>query len=288
MKFILPMAFSDPTHGIEVAKACEEAGWGGVAVSDHVVYPEQCKSTYPYTEDGSMRWVRETPWPDPWVLIPAMAAVTTTLRFYTNIFVLPMRNPFLVAKTVGTAAVVSGNRVTLGIGMGWMEDEFELCEQPFRRRGRRADEMVDVMRKLWTGEVVEHHGAFYDFGPLSMQPAPTERIPLWIGGLSEKALDRVGRIGDGWVSDVHTTVELKEIIAKIQGYRAKHGRADEPLEVFGAAEDAFDLDGFRRLRDAGVTHVGMMPWIFYGGSIDDLGEKVDSIHRFGEDFIAKL
>ena len=100
-----------------------------------------------------------------------MAAVTERLRFFTNVYVLPMRNPFVVAKTVGTAAVLSGNRVSLGIGMGWCEEEFELLEQPFRRRGKRADEMLDLLRALWTGEMIEHHGEFYDVAPARDEPA---------------------------------------------------------------------------------------------------------------------
>ena len=157
-----------------------------------------------------------TPWPDPWVTIAFLAGQTTTLRFFTNIYVLPARPPVAVAKLVGTAAVLSGNRVALGIGMGWMEEEFEAMEQPFAGRGRRADEMLDVIRTLWTGEVVEHHGAHYDLPPLEVQPVPSEPVPVWVGGTSDAALRRAAR-NDGWISDLHTTDELRAIRARIDG-----------------------------------------------------------------------
>ncbi len=288
MKFVTSLAFSDPTHFCDVARAADDCGWHGIVVSDHVVHPEKIESPYPYTRDGSTRWQAPAPWPDPWVAVGAMAAVTERIRFTTGVYVLPLRNPFVVAKAVSTAAVMSGDRVTLGVGVGWMKDEFDLLGQSFRNRGRRMDEMIEVMRTLWAGGMVEHHGEYYDFGRLQMSPAPKARIPIVIGGLSEPALRRVGRLGDGWISDIHTTQELREIVAKIRAYRDEYGRADTPLEIVAACSDAFDADGFRRLEDVGVTHVQTMPWLMYGGSTDSLDDKVDGIRRFANDVIDKL
>ncbi len=288
MKFVTSLAFSDPTHFCDVARAADDCGWDGIVVSDHVVHPEKIESPYPYTRDGSTRWQAPAPWPDPWVAVGAMAAVTERIRFYTGVYVLPLRNPFVVAKAVSTAAVMSGDRVTLGVGVGWMKDEFDLLQQSFRNRGRRMDEMIEVMRTLWAGGMVEHHGEYYDFDRLQMSPAPKARIPIVIGGLSEPALRRVGRLGDGWISDIHTTQELREIVAKIHAYRDEYGRAGTPLEIVAACSDAFDADGFRRLEDVGVTHVQTMPWLMYGGSTDSLDDKVDGIRRFANDVIDKL
>jgi len=288
MKFVTSLAFSDPTHFCEIARAADACGWDGIVVSDHVVHPEKIESPYPYTRDGSTRWEAPAPWPDPWVAVGAMAAVTERIRFTTGIYVLPLRNPFVVAKAVSTAAVMSGDRVTLGVGVGWMKDEFDLLEQSFRNRGRRMDEMIEVMRTLWAGGMVEHHGEHYDFGRLQMSPAPKARIPILIGGLSEPALRRVGRLGDGWISDIHTTQELREIVAKIRAYRDEYGRADAPLEVVAACSDVFEADDFRRLEDIGVTHLQTMPWLMYGASTDALDDKVDGIRRFANDVIDKL
>ena len=288
MEFIASLAFQDPTHACAVAQAADECGWHGLMVSDHVVHPEKIESPYPYTKDGAPRWEAPAPWPDPWVAIGAMSAVTERIRFYTGIYVLPLRNPFVVAKAIGTAAVMSGGRVVLGVGVGWMREEFELLEQSFRQRGRRMDEMIEVMRKLWAGGMVEHHGEFYDFDRLQMSPAPVQPISILAGGLSEPALRRVGRLADGWISDIHTSDELRQIVDRIRGFRAEYGRPDAPLRIVAACSDAFDVDGFRRLEDVGVTHVQTMPWILYGGSSDSLDDKVQGLRRFADEILAKL
>jgi probable F420-dependent oxidoreductase len=288
LRFVVATAYSDPTHYCALARAAEDAGFEALAVSDHVVHPEKIASRYPYTPDGQPRFRPDTPWPDPWVAIGAMAAVTRRLRFLTNIFVLPLRNPFLVAKAVGTAAVLSGDRVALGIGVGWMEDEFRLLEQAFQGRGARCDEMIEVLRKLWTGGMVEHHGRHYDFARLQMTPAPRARIPLYVGGTSPAALRRAARLGDGWISELHPLAELRDLVARLRDLRAEHGRGDAPFHVFGAATDAFGADGYRRLEEAGVTHVLTLPWVFYGGNTDSLEKKQDGIRRFGDEVIAKL
>ena len=288
MKFVIAAAYTEPRDLLALAARADGCGWEAIAVSDHVVHPENPKTPYPYTADGSRRWPAFTPWPDPWVAIGAMAAVTKRLRFLTNVFVLPMRNPFLVAKAVGTAAVMSENRVALGVGVGWMRDEFELLGQDFGNRGRRTDEMIAVMRKLWSGRMVEHRGEFYAFEPLEMSPAPTQPIPIYFGGVSEPALRRAARLGDGWISDIHSVEELRALTAKLAGYRAEAGRAGTPWSVIAAATDAFGVDGYKRLEDAGVTHLLTMPWFFYGGPEIPLERKLDSVARFADDVIAKM
>jgi probable F420-dependent oxidoreductase len=287
MKFAVAFAFSDPREYVEMARAADAAGWDAIAVSDHVLHPERIDTRYPYTKDGALRWDAATPWPDPWVAIGAMAAATRRVRFLTNVFVLPMRNPFVVAKAVATAAVMSGGRVALGIGVGWMREEFELLGADFRTRGARADEMIEVLRKLWAGGVVEHHGRFYDFPPLRMAPAPPVRIPIYVGGTSDAAFARAARLGDGWISDVHTVAEFREISARLRALRAAHGRAEQPFEIFGSCSDAFDADGYRRLEQAGVTHLLTQPWLFYTGASLALQDKLDGLRRFADDVIAK-
>ena len=198
-----------------------------------------------------------------------------------------MRNPFIAAKMIGTAAVLSNDRVTLTIGVGWSNVEFELMGQAFRRRGKRTDEMIEVLRKLWTGEMVEHHGEFYDFERLEMNPKPKERIPIWVGGFSEPALRRAAR-NDGWLSDLQTTEDIAGCIEKVRAHRKGLGREGEPLDVMASASDAFEVNGYRRLEDLGVTHILTMPWVFYAGQTEDLQQKIDGIRRYGDDVIAKM
>jgi probable F420-dependent oxidoreductase len=283
----MSIAFSPVEHYVPLARAADESGWGYVAIADHVANPEHLESKYPYTGDGTRRWEPFTPWPDPWVMVGTMAAVTQRVRFLTTVYVLPMRPPLQVAKTVGTAAAVSGGRVTLGAGMGWMEEEFTLLEQPFRQRGRRADEMIDVIRKVWQGGWVEHHGEFYDFDKLEVSPAPPGPVPIWIGGLSEPALKRAAR-NDGWISDLMSTDDIVRSIATVERHRADGGRSGTEFAYCVSSKEAADLDGYKRLRDAGVTHLLTWPWVFYSGFTDDLQQRVDGIHRFADDIIAKL
>ncbi len=286
MKFVISLAFSPTTELCAIARAADQCGFHAVAISDHVVHPKEIATSYPYTSDGAPRWQPFTEWPDAWVSIGAMAAVTERLRFFTSVYVLPMRNPFLVAKQVATAAVLSGDRVALGIGAGWMEEEFDLMQQPFRRRGKRMDEMLDVMRKLWTSGWSEHRGEYYDFAALEMSPTPAVSIPIYVGGISEVALRRAARRGDGWISDLHSSDGVREMIATLRRYRDEYGRAAEPFDIIASVDDAYDVDGYRRLADAGVTHLQTVPWAFYGG--ESVGEKCEGIRRFAEDVIAKM
>ena len=289
MKFVLSTSFSRIDQLLALAPVADEHAWEALTFSDHVVHPETISTPYPYTEDGSRRWEAFTDWPDPWVLIGALAGITKRIRFTNNVFVLPMRNPFLAAKAISTAAVVSNNRVTLTIGMGWSADEFKLVEQPFARRGKRADEMVEVMRKLWTGEWVEHHGEFYDFDRLEMTPSPSEYIPIWVGGISKMAFKRAARLGDGWLSDLQTSEEIINCIKLIKDYRKDYGRDHLPFDVMASPSDAFMIDHYKRLEDEGVTHILTVPWAFYpNDKVDELTQKSDAIKRFADEVIGKM
>ncbi len=229
-----------------------------------------------------------TDWPDPWVMIGALATITEKLRFTNNIFVLPMRNPFLVAKAISTAAIVSNNRVTPAIGVGWSGDEFALMNTDFKTRGKRTDEMLEILRLLWTGEMVQYAGEHYQFDSLEMNPAPTEYIPIWIGGISEPAMRRAARLGDGWVTDLQTSAEIIDCIERIKAWRREYGRDHLPFDVMATPSDAWNVEGYTRLADAGVTHILTMPWPFYHGETDDLDKKIDSVKRYADDIISQF
>ncbi len=287
MKFVLSTSFSSVSDLTALAPVADESGWHAMSFSDHVVHPREISTPYPYTEDGNRRWPAFTDWPDPWVVIGALAAITTRLRFTNNIFVLPMRNPFLVAKAISTAALISGGRVTPAFGVGWSEDEFGLMQQDFGSRGRRMDEMLEILRLLWTGEWVEYEGEHYRFPALEMNPAPPERIPIWIGGISVPAMKRAARLADGWVTDLQTSEEIIGSIERIQGWRSEYGR-NGPFDIMATPSDAWDIEGYRRPEDAGVTHILTMPWAFYHGDSDRLEHKIDGVRRFADDVIAPM
>ncbi|MFM7069393.1 MAG: TIGR03619 family F420-dependent LLM class oxidoreductase, partial [Actinomycetes bacterium] len=224
-------------------------------------------------------------WPDPWVAIASMAAVTTSLRFFTNVFILPLRNPFVVAKAVGTAAVMSGGRVGLGIGAGWMAEEFRLAEQPFDRRGARLDEMVTVMRALWAGGMVEHHGEFYDFEPVEMRPAPAAPVPIYVGGHSGVAFRRAARLGDGWIGVHYPVDELLAHCETLRRAREDAGTADRPFEIIASPLAAPSADLIEELESVGVTTILTSAWMAQGLSAPDVDRAVDMIAAYGDRFI---
>jgi probable F420-dependent oxidoreductase len=288
LKFLTGFVWIDPTHYLPLARTADEVGWDGIVLPDHLVHLEQIATRYPYAEDGERPWQPEDPYPDVWVSIGAMAAVTERVQFHQGVYVVPLRNPFVLAKAAGTAAILSGGRVTLGLGLGWMKEEFDLVGERFDARGRRAEEMVEVMRKLWTGEMVEHHGEFYDFPRLQMRPAAPQGIPIWVGGRTEAALRRVARVGDGWIPDILDVKELAAGIAKIERYRGELGRPEAPLDVIGAPKEGYAIDDFRRMEDAGVTHIWVIPWLIYDADPTTLEAQRDALVRFGDEVIAKM
>ena len=288
LRFVCSLAFAPLDQLLALARAADAAGFEAAAVSDHVVHPQKIATPYPYTADGAPRWEPFTAWPDPWVAIGAMAAVTSRLRFLTSIYVLPLRSPLLVAKAVATAAVLSGGRVTLGVGAGWMREEFVLMEQPFEGRGRRMDEMIELLRALWAGGC---GGA--PRGVLRLRPPRDEprsrRARADLGGRTRGARAAPGgpargRLDLGPPHDGGAARDRRAARAR----RADSERAGRPFAVCAAVKDAFDLDGYRRAADAGVTHLQTMPWLFYPGGGATLESKCDGIRRFGEEIVAKL
>lgn len=259
MKFCNAMIGADPRHWNRLATVAEEVGFDSLAVSDHVVYPSFLESQYPYTPDGRPQFSPEEHWPDVWVAIASMAAVTQRLRFMTNVYVLPLRNPFVVAKAVGTAAYLSDDRVALGVGAGWMREEFELLEQPFSRRGKRLDEMIEVLHTLWGGGMVEYHGEFYDFDPLEMKPSPSSRVPVYVGGHSEVAFARAAR-NDGWLGMYYPPELLVEHCRTLDRARQDAGTADRPFEIIASPLSVPSPDLIDELEAAGVGTILTSAW----------------------------
>jgi probable F420-dependent oxidoreductase len=291
MKWTVPFPLFPPEHLVPMAKAAEAAGFDTIAMPDSVFFPETVSADYPYTADGGRFWAPETPFVDPFVGISAMMGVTERIRFVTNVVKLPIRDPLLVAKQLSSMAALSRNRMSIGVGLSWIPEEFTWTHTEMRTRGKRADEMIEIIKLVCAGrgpEWVEYHGAHYDFDRLMMSPAPDEPLAVYVGGLSEPGFKRAARLGDGWISVQNTEAEITGAIASINAYRAEYGRADEPFEFNALCTDVFDLDGFRRLADAGVTELQAVPWYFTGKDPDDLANRVDSLAWWADEFIAKF
>lgn len=274
MKFWQALSFSEPDQILDVAQICEEVGFEGVFLSDHMFYPGDFEDKYPYSEDGKLdAFTPDTPWPDPWVAIGAMAAVTRRLRFTTFIYILPLRNPIEVAKSTSTLGVLSDGRFALGIGAGWMKEEFQTMGVDFTTRGSRLDESMEVLRKLWSGEMVEHHGEHFDFPPLSMCPVPDGGVPIWVGGISGRALRRAARIGDGWLGSGQTTEEAVEMLGKLQRHRKEYGRENTPFETIVPLVTPPTPDDLKRIQDAGATSSVSYPFTYTIGPGSTLDQK---------------
>lgn len=274
MKFWQALSFSEPDQLMDVAKICDEVGFEGAFVSDHMFYPGDYENKYPYSEDGKLDgFTAATPWPDPWVAIASMAAVTKNLRFTTFIYILPLRNPIEVAKSTSTLGVLTDNRFALGVGAGWMREEFETMGVEFKTRGKRLDESIEVLHKLWSGDLVEHHGQHFEFEPLSMCPVPEERVPIWVGGISTPALRRAARVGDGWLGSGHTADEAVELLGQLNGFRREYGRENEPFESIVPLVTPPSPDDLKRLEDAGADATVSYPFSYTIGPSSSLDQK---------------
>lgn len=286
MKYTCAVPMCQIDQLVEIARTAEEVGFDSIALPDSIFYMEKQSADYPYTADGSRMWDENTPWVDPLIAAGAMGAVTSTLRFYTNVMKLGSRNPLLLARQVGSVANLTNNRFGFGVGIGWAPEEFEWCGVPYAKRGKRVDEMIDVIKLVLGGGMVEFHGDFYDFDKLQMSPAPSEPVPFYVGGHTDVALRRAARVGDGWTSAMLTCDELAEIIGKLNALLDESGRAKDPFEFQAVCIDKFDIDGHRELAAAGVTDNIVMPWVFDGLGFDAaLDKKKDSLRRFADTYI---
>jgi probable F420-dependent oxidoreductase len=283
VKFWLGASFVDTGEFTELARAAERCGFDTLTLSDHIFYADFA-TPYPYSRSGRPRWNAATHWPDVWVTIGAMSSVTSTLRFAPNVYVAPARDLFTVAKQVSTAAVLSGDRVTFGVGVGWCEEEFTATGQDFHTRGRRLDAMIPALRELWSGDQVTLDG----LPELSISPVPARPIPVYVGGDSDAALRRAARIGDGWIGNrMYTEEQLDEVLAKLRGRLE-----DRPFEIVAPLAVMPDAETYRRFADKGVTATMAAPWWLatpeekekYGS----LELKIRTMERFAEEIIAKV
>jgi probable F420-dependent oxidoreductase len=183
-----------------LARVLEDAGADSVWVSDHVVMPREIKSHYPFAADGRATWASDTPYLEALIVLALAAAVTERVRLGTAVLVLPLRNPVMFAKQAASVDLASGGRLDLGLGAGWLKEEFDALAAPFERRGRQLTEWIALARDCWTGTPSAHASEDYVLpaGTLCL-PAPKQPIPILLGGHSPAALRRVGRIADGWL-----------------------------------------------------------------------------------------
>ncbi|MGV0624765.1 TIGR03619 family F420-dependent LLM class oxidoreductase [Mycolicibacter minnesotensis] len=289
MRFTYAEAMTDPSYYVPLAKAAEAAGYHSMTIPDSIAYPFESDSKYPYTPDGNREFLDGKAFIETFVLIAALGAVTSTLRFTPFVIKLPIRPPALVAKQAGSLAAMIGDRLALGVGTSPWPEDYDLMGVPFARRGKRMDECIEIIKGLTTGDYFEFHGEFYDIPKTKMTPAPSQPIPILIGGHADAALRRAAR-HDGWMHGGGDPAELDGLIARLKQLREEQGRADDPFEIHVISIDGFTRDGIKRLEDKGVTDVIVgfrVPYII-GPDTEPLDTKIRNLERFAEHVIAKV
>jgi probable F420-dependent oxidoreductase len=290
VRFSYAESMTDPSYYLPLAQAAEEAGYDSMVVPESICYPEVSQTRYPFNPDGTREFLEDKPFLEPFSLIPAMGAVTQRLRFVTFVIKLPIRQPVLIAKQVSSTAVLTGNRLQLGVGTSPWPEDYAACGAPWERRGKRMDEEIAIMRGLMAGGYFEFQGDIFQIPSIKISPTPSAPVPILIGGHHEAALRRAAALGDGWLHGGGDPTDLPNLLERLAELRREHGTEHKPFEIHVISPDAYSVDGVRQLEEAGVTDaiVGFR-WP-YGREQDteSLQTKVDSLRRFADDVIAKV
>lgn len=270
MKFGLAFASSiaiDHASAMDICRRAEAAGFESLWGGEHVILPSTIESRYPYTADGKIPATPDTPIPDPLIWLAFAAAAAPTMRLGTCILIVPQRNPLVLAKELATLDQLSGGRVELGLGVGWLREEFDALGVPWERRGARNDEYVAAMRALWSGPEVEFHGEFVDFPPVTCSPRPVQSsIPILVGGDTDAAIDRAVRLADGYFPGEGDADRLGALIARVREAAERAGRDPDSIEInamFGFHMGEPEA-GVERLTELGVGRI-MVPAFFFAG-----------------------
>ncbi len=290
MRFSYAESMTSPSFYAPLAVAAEESGYDSIVVPDSICYPEESGSVYPFSPDGTREFLEDKPFLEPFSLIPALGAITKEIRFVTFVLKLPVRNPVLVAKQATSTAVLTGNRLVLGVGSSPWREDYEVLGVPWENRGRRMDEEIAIIRGLSGGGYFAYHGEIFDLPPVKIAPVPAEPVPILIGGHSDAALRRAARAGDGWMHGGGDPEDLPRLLARLAGFRRQEGTLDRPFEVHVISTDAYSVGGVRRLEDRGVTDVIVgFRWPYaVGPDTEPLEEKIAKLRRFAEKVIAKV
>jgi probable F420-dependent oxidoreductase len=288
VRFSYAESMCEPAQYAPLAVAAEAAGWDSFVIPDSLCYPEVSDSTYPYTPDGRREFLDDKPFIEPFSLIPALGALTQTLRFTTFVVKLPIRQPVLVAKSACSVAVLTQNRFGFGVGLSPWPEDFEVTGTDWATRGARLDEMIEIIRGLARGGYFAYAGKHYDVPSIKLCPVPTRPIPFLIGGHAEPALRRAARLGDGWMHAGGDAETLKRLLARLGALRREYGREREPFEIHAISMDAYSVDGVRRLEDQGVTDVIVGFRNVYEKDTQTLQEKIDALRGFADRVITRL
>lgn len=290
MKHVFYCSFVPTEEYIGLARHAESFGFEGISLTDHVVIPSDLTSRYPYSDSGQTHWDVSADWPDLISLTSAIMASTEKIQVTSSVLILPLRHPILVAKALATMDRISPGRLSVGVGVGWMREEFAALGQDFGSRGRRTDEAIEVMRRVWSSSPSEFHGEYFDFDSVISRPTPRSRIPIYIGGGSQAAVERAARLGDGFIPPADAT-PLSAWVTRVEQARALAGRESHPFSIIASGMRVRLPDELRQLRASGVATVRVDPLSAYaerlGVAANELSrqERLDAVAWFAESVI---
>ena len=275
-----PFAYPEPLA--HLARTAEEVGMESIWTVEHVVVPVGYQSEYPYSESGKMPGPENVPIPDPVLPLAFVAAVTKTLRLGTGVMILPQRHPAYVAKEMATLDVLSGGRAMLGVGIGWLREEFETLGVPFAERAKRTEESIRAIRSLWKEEPEAFKGQFYKWAPVESHPKPVQRpgVPIIIGGHADGAARRAARYGDGFFPARGDDETLGRLLSVLHAECAAIGRRPGEIEI--TTGGGMSLDAVRRFEDFGVSRLVIAPPAF------DMDGVRSGLEAFAENVISKM
>lgn len=277
--------FAQPAAAAAMAAAAEVAGFESLWTVEHVVVPQGYESTYPYDPSGKMPGGEEMAIPDPLVWLAYVAAATSTIRLATGILIVPQRNPVVLAKELATLDMMSGGRLELGIGVGWLEEEFDAIGVPFAGRGARTDEYVAAMRALWADQPASFHGDHVDFDDCILLPAPVHgTIPVHVGGHTDVSARRAGRLGDGFFPGRGSHEELAHLFDVVRRTAQEHDRDPATIQLTSGGQGAIGSragEEVERLAALGVERVILPGFLFWN-------DTEDALARYGDEVISQF
>jgi len=271
-----------PRNWLAFTQAAEQAGYDSVWFPEHLIMPVKMSGKPGTPHEGAPPISGDTPAFDPFIAMAWLAGQTSTIRLGTNVYNIGLRHPFITARALTTLDLVSRGRIDFGIGVSWLAEEWQAMELPFERRGRRIDETIGVITRLFTEEVIEHSGEYFNFQPVKFQPKPVQspRPPFLIGGDSPAAIRRAALLGDGWIPMAQTFETLPANLKRIADLRAEAGRSG-PFPVSIHLGTRYQPDDLKRWRDLGVDRVIIVPW-------SNAREGVDALRRFADEMMPQL
>lgn len=265
MRYAVSLFPLRPQQMVQIAGEAEALGFEAVWLGEHIISPISMNSSYPYAEsvEGSPAYHSHLPFYDPYAALSFLAARTKRIRLGLSLSIVPLHDPYHLARSVATLDLFSEGRFLFGVGTGWLKEEFDIVGQPWDRRGARLEESLALMVRLWNDREPSFEGEFFTLPPSAMEPKPQTlpHPPFFFGGITPVALRRAAKLGDGWIGVGLTTAEVAPLVKRLHSLRREHGRAGDPLEISLILSSAPTKDEVRALQDAGVDQVVVRPWV---------------------------